>query len=105
MYGPGVRMIATDLDGTLLRDDGSVSRRSRLVLQRAQTQGLQVVLVTARHPTLLRPKAEDAGVTGLAVSSNGAIIYDPVQERVLITAALEREVARVLVQRLRNTIT
>src|ERR1051326_121552 len=104
MYLPRARLIATDLDGTLLRDDGSVSRRSRRVLQRAQTEGLLVVLVSARHPRLLRPKAEAAGVPGLAVCSNGAIIYDPVQGTVLITAALEPEVARGLIEGLREAI-
>src|ERR1051326_5880993 len=102
MYLPRARLIATDLDGTLLRDDGSVSRRSRRVLQRAQTEGLLVVLVSARHPSLLRPKAEAAGVPGLAVCSNGAIIYDPVHGTVLITAALEPEVARRLIETLRE---
>jgi hypothetical protein len=53
---------------------------------------------------LLRPKAEDAGVTGLAVCSNGAIIYDPVKGTVLTTAALEPEVARALIERLRQEI-
>jgi Cof subfamily protein (haloacid dehalogenase superfamily) len=104
MYLPRARLIATDLDGTLLRNDGSVSRRSRRVLQRAQTEGLQVVLVSARHPSLLQPKSEAAGVPGLAVCSNGAIIYDPVQGTFLITAALEPEVARGLIERLRETI-
>src|ERR1043166_5116316 len=104
MQTPRVRLIATDLDGTLLRDDGSVSRRSRRVMQRAQAEGVQVVLVSARHPSLLRPKAEAAGVTGLAVCSNGAIIYDPVQGSVLTTAALEPDVARGLIERLREAI-
>jgi Cof subfamily protein (haloacid dehalogenase superfamily) len=104
MYIPRVRLIATDLDGTLLRDDGSVSRRSRRVLQRAQVEGLQVVLVSARHPSLLRPKAEAAGVPGLAVCSNGAIIYDPVEGTAITTAALESEVARTLIKRLRQAI-
>jgi Cof subfamily protein (haloacid dehalogenase superfamily) len=104
MSMPRVRLIATDLDGTLLRNDGSVSGRSRRVLQRAQAAGLQVVLVSARHPSLLRPKAEDAGVTGLAVCSNGAIVYDPVKGTVLTTAALEPVVACALIEDLREAI-
>ena len=42
------RLVATDLDGTLLDDDGRLSERTRDVLLRVQEQGVRVVIVTAR---------------------------------------------------------
>ncbi|MFH9294938.1 HAD family hydrolase [Streptomyces sp. NPDC017520] len=44
------RLIATDLDGTLLRNDGSLSERTRKALDLATAGGAEVVLVTARPP-------------------------------------------------------
>ena len=46
--GPRVRLVATDLDGTLLRPDGGVSARTRAALAAVQARGVRVVLVTGR---------------------------------------------------------
>lgn len=71
-----IRLIATDLDGTLLRPDGSVSQRTRTALQRAREAGMLVVLVSARPPRVVRQIAQAAGGGGLALCCNGAILYD-----------------------------
>ena len=68
-----VRLIATDLDGTLLRDDGTISPRSRAAIHAAQHAGLWVVFVTARPPRDVRDLAGHAGLDGIAVCSNGAM--------------------------------
>lgn len=99
-----VRLIASDLDGTLLRDDGSVSMRTRRALCRAQGAGIRVVLVSGRHPRFLRAKATDAGVHGLAICSNGAILYDPEHDAILHHLALEPGVAQRLITGLRNAL-
>lgn len=46
---PIPRLIATDLDGTLLRSDGTISARTRRALRAAQGQGIPIVMVTARR--------------------------------------------------------
>ncbi|MCF8504377.1 MAG: HAD-IIB family hydrolase [Caulobacter sp.] len=71
-----VRLIATDLDGTLLRNDGSISGRTRNAIADAQAAGLQVVFVTARPPRDVAAIASHLGITGMAVCSNGAIVHD-----------------------------
>lgn len=68
-----VRLVATDLDGTLLRDDRSVSPRTRAALAAARAAGVVVVPVTARQPIGLRILTEDAGFTEWAVCSNGSL--------------------------------
>lgn len=71
-----IRLIATDLDGTLLREDGGISPRTRAAIGAAQAAGLIVVFVTARPPRDVAAIAEHAGITGMAVCSNGAIVHD-----------------------------
>ncbi len=93
-----MRLVATDLDGTLLHDDGTISLRTRLALARAGAADIAVVLVTARPPRVLRTMARQAGVTGLAICCNGAIVYDLatdeiVEHRPLAPAAAQRLVA------------
>ena len=71
-----IRLIATDLDGTLLRDDGGISPRTRAAIAGAQAAGLVVVFVTARPPRDVAAIAAHLDITGIAVCSNGAIIHD-----------------------------
>lgn len=98
---PVFRLIATDLDGTLLRDDGTVSARTRAALERVRAAGITVVLVTARPPRTLRVMARDAGVTGLAVCCNGAILYDLAADAIMEHTALSATVAQRLIAALR----
>lgn len=96
-----VRLVATDLDGTLLRADGTVSERTRRVLGWCRAAGIVVVLVTARPPQDLHLLARAAGVSGLAICSNGAIVYDLDRDTILRHAPLRAEVARRLIAALR----
>ncbi|WP_309570664.1 HAD family hydrolase [Deinococcus sp.] len=66
------RLIATDLDGTLLRSDLSVSARTRAALDAARAAGIHVVPVTARQPRGVGVIAEQAGFTDWALCGNGA---------------------------------
>jgi Cof subfamily protein (haloacid dehalogenase superfamily) len=72
MTEPSTRLIATDLDGTLLRSDRTVSPRTRRALDDARRAGIVVVPVTARQPGGLRLIAEQAGFEGHAICGNGA---------------------------------
>ena len=69
---PVIRLIATDLDGTLLRSDRSVSPRTRAALDAARATGIEVVPVTARQPNGLNLIAAEAGFAGYALCGNGA---------------------------------
>lgn len=71
-----IRLIATDLDGTLLREDGGISPRTRAAISGAREAGLTVVFVTARPPRDVQAIADHLGITGMAVCSNGAIVQD-----------------------------
>lgn len=97
-------LVATDLDGTLLRPDGSVSRRTAAALQAAETAGVVVVMVTGRPPRWLAPVAEQVGHTGVAVCANGAVVYDLHAERVVETFAISREVVLEVVAAVRAAV-
>jgi Cof subfamily protein (haloacid dehalogenase superfamily) len=99
-----IRLVATDLDGTLLHDDGTISPRTRRAISRAQEAGITVVLVTARPPRTLHPLAEQAGVHGPAICCNGAIVYDVTTQTVIGHWPLATTVAQRLVTGLRTAI-
>ncbi len=96
-----IRLVATDLDGTLLRTDGTVSERTRWSITRAQEAGIAVVLVTARPPRTLRPVARQVGATGLAICCNGALVYDVAADEIVGHTPLAAVAAQRLVVALR----
>lgn len=110
--GLDVGLVASDLDGTLLRpplrrrldrrgdevDLGSITDRTRSVLDRLRAGGIEVVAVTGRPPRWVH--AIDIG-PGLAICSNGALVVDLQTEEVVVERALAPDVAAECVRRLR----
>ncbi len=95
-----IRLLASDLDGTLLRSDNTVSQATREAIADAEAAGLIVAFVTGRPPRWLHEVAEATGHTGIAVGANGALTYDLHTETILTEHPLEpailAEVTRVL---------
>jgi hydroxymethylpyrimidine pyrophosphatase-like HAD family hydrolase len=82
------RLVATDLDGTLLDDEGRISARTEEVLHRVQELEVRVVVVTARPlrwmDALWAQIGGGAGVGGgVGIVSNGAVTYDIGRREVL----------------------
>jgi hypothetical protein len=88
------RLIATDLDGTLLRRDGSVSLRTQRALAAAVAAGIDVVVVTARPPRYLAPLAPLLPPSTLGICANGAMTCDLHRGSVLSVRPLSLAVAR-----------
>ena len=98
------RLVALDLDGTLLRTDRTVSQRTLDVLAAARRAGVETVLATARSPRGTIPIAEELRVGGVAVCANGATIFD-LDERVIVRhRPLPAATAHRLVRELRAAV-
>lgn len=88
------RLIATDLDGTLLRRGGTLSDRTVRALRTAVDAGTEVVFVTARPPRFVDVIAATTGLVGTAVCSNGALVYDITSRTVVDSRPLPLPAAR-----------
>lgn len=75
------KLVATDLDGTLVRSDGTVSIYTADVLARVEALGVPVVFVTGRPLRWTEEVFEYVGRHGLAVVSNGALVWDVAHHR------------------------
>lgn len=92
---PWPRLLATDLDGTLLRSDSSVSPRTVAALREYTGRGGLVVLMTARPPRRMDRILDDLGFAPYAViCGNGAMHYDGAERRVIRSIPLPLEAAR-----------
>jgi hypothetical protein len=70
---PSVRLLATDIDGTLLNPQFQISERDLEALRRAHAAGIEIVLVTGRRHTFALPIARQLGFDLWLISSNGAV--------------------------------
>ncbi|MFC1439374.1 Cof-type HAD-IIB family hydrolase [Streptacidiphilus sp. N1-10] len=95
------RLIATDLDGTLLRSDGTVSARTQAALALAEDAGISIVFVTGRPPRWLESLAEHTGRHGVAICSNGGAVYDVRRKELVETSPLRVEDSLAVVTALR----
>lgn len=77
------RLVASDLDGTLLGPGGVASPRTLAMIAACRAAGVHVVFVTGRPVVWLDPVAEQTGHTGAAICANGALVYDAGRRRVL----------------------
>ena len=98
------RLVASDLDGTLLRSDGTVDDRTRRAIATAEAAGATVVFCTARPHRWLKPLAEETGHHGMAVCANGAVLWDVHTESVIEATPLQPAVARQLVTLLEGEV-
>jgi Cof subfamily protein (haloacid dehalogenase superfamily) len=72
-FKPSIRLLATDIDGTLLNPQFEVSEGDLVALRRAHASGIEIVLVTGRRHTFALPIAQQLGFDLWLISSNGAV--------------------------------
>ena len=86
-----IRMIATDLDGTLLSIGSALPEENVRALQRAMEAGVQVVLCSGRMLEATLPIAQAIGVNAPLSLFNGAMTYDLATGQVLRSHTIPRE--------------
>ncbi|TDD89589.1 Cof-type HAD-IIB family hydrolase [Actinomadura darangshiensis] len=96
------RVIATDLDGTIVRSDGTISARTVAALARVERAGAMLVMVTGRPPRWMTEIAAAVGHRGVAICANGAVLYDLHTEDVLHASEIPPDVIAEAIGRLRG---
>jgi hypothetical protein len=91
------RVVATDLDGTLLRSDGSIDERTRHAVAGVEAAGALVVICTARPARWMAPLADATGHRGVAICANGGVLWDLHSDRAIEEFPLEPAIARQVV--------
>ncbi|WP_028281412.1 Cof-type HAD-IIB family hydrolase [Arthrobacter sp. H5] len=83
-----MRLVASDMDGTIVGHDGTISERTVRAFERCRQQGIEVVFVTGRPPRWLEPLRQ-LEYAGKVICSNGALTYDLGAEKVLSSHLLD----------------
>ncbi|MER7755751.1 Cof-type HAD-IIB family hydrolase [Kitasatospora sp. NPDC097643] len=94
------RLVATDLDGTLLTSAETVSERTRAALATAVEAGALHIVVTGRSAVWARPVLDEIGYTGIAVCGQGAQVYDAGAHKLLTSLTLDRRLAALAIEKI-----
>lgn len=97
------KLIATDLDGTIVAHYGEISQRTINVFRQADAMGIEIFFVTGRPPRWM-PEIKEAFGIGSAICGNGAMLYDLHEGKVLEEWLLSVEAQVETVNRLRSKI-
>ncbi|MFE9251856.1 HAD-IIB family hydrolase [Streptomyces sp. NPDC007088] len=84
----------------MLRPDDTVSARTRAALASAAAAGAAHIVVTGRAVPWTRRVLDDLDYDGLAVCGQGAQVYDAGQDRLLTSVTLDRELARLALEKI-----
>src|SRR5215203_3726871 len=94
MSSPTYRMIAIDLDGTLLSPEGKVTERAKAAVHKALDAGLLVCFATGRNWTESKTVLEAVAHYDSAVFVGGAMVIDTRNEVTLHQTMVEPQLAR-----------
>jgi len=84
------KVLALDLDGTVLTDEHTIHPEVKLAIQEARDK-CHVIIVTGRHHTAARPYYDELGLTTPIICCNGTYVYDYEKEQVLAQNSIDKE--------------
>ncbi|WP_344743765.1 Cof-type HAD-IIB family hydrolase [Nesterenkonia aethiopica] len=100
------RLIASDIDGTILSyasaQTGVVTERTVAAFRAARAAGVRVVLVTGRPVRWLKPVADALGGIGPVICSNGAVVYDLAEDRLLRQDPIDQDIVFTVQEQVRQ---
>jgi len=94
-----IKLIGLDLDGTVLTDDKRITERTRIVLETAAEKGVTVMTATGRPLNAISPEFLSLKGVRYLMASNGAVIYDREQKKIIHRVCLSFEQAREIFRR------
>lgn len=89
-----IKLIASDMDDTLLGPDGRVSARTKAAIQAVMHRGVRFILASGRMPAAMRSTARELGVSGPVISYNGALTIDIETGEILHRQSVPLDLAR-----------
>jgi Cof subfamily protein (haloacid dehalogenase superfamily) len=92
-----IRLVAIDLDGTLLNDSKQISRQTAEGLACAVERGIKIVIASARPPRSVRHIYSQLHLDTWQINYNGALIWDEPQKRVVFHRPIAGQIVRSLI--------
>lgn len=85
------KLIAIDLDGTLLNLYGEVSNTNKQAINMAIQKGIEIVLTSGRMPKAILSIADEINANNYIISGNGASVYDVQNNKIIYSNYISRK--------------
>ena len=85
------KLIAIDLDGTMLNSYGEISQKTKETLKKCIDKGVEIVLASGRPIDSMKATANEIGGMNYFISGNGALVYDIKNDKIIYKNCLEKE--------------
>ncbi|PLT35931.1 Cof-type HAD-IIB family hydrolase [Bacillus sp. V5-8f] len=92
-----VKFIASDMDGTLLNKEQKVSKENKEAIERAQSEGVEVIIATGRSYQEARYALDEAEIECPVIGVNGAVVYTK-EGKVAASNPINQETAKSVIQ-------
>lgn len=92
------KLIAIDLDGTLLNSYGQISEKNRNALNKAKEHNAEIIIASGRTTDSVRNIANDIGAKGYIICGNGSLIYDLQKEEIIYDKFIDKKKALQIIE-------
>ena len=87
------KLIAIDLDGTLLNSYGIISEANKKALEKAKQSGAEIVIASGRSTNSVKNIANDLGIGRFIICGNGSLIYDIQKDEIIYDKSIDKKKA------------
>lgn len=92
------KLVAIDLDGTLLNSYGEVSEKNKEAIKKAKNKGAEIVIASGRPISSARSYAYEVGADNYIICGNGSVLYDMKNEQIIYDKFIERQKALQIIK-------
>lgn len=92
------KLVAIDLDGTLLNSYGQISEKNRIALNKAIEQDTEIVIASGRTTDSVKNIANDIGAGNYIICGNGSLIYDLQKDEIIYDKFIDKKKALQIIE-------
>ena len=85
------KLVAIDLDGTMLNHDGEISERTKEIVEKCLKKDVEIVLASGRPIDSIKTIAKELGIKGYFIAGNGALVYDIQKDEMIYENYIKKE--------------
>ncbi len=85
------KLVAIDLDGTILDHNGEISEETKEIVKKCTEKGVEIVLASGRPIDSIKVIANDLGLKGYFIAGNGALVYDIQKDEIIYKNDIKKE--------------